>query len=241
VTRLISVKEDEPQVSGPSDSATIRAGERVEITVGSDPDDGSTPVWVWGSAVSGGSDLTGRVPGVEKRVGTATPPVSVMHYTPDSAGELVVSTRWQVERVQVAPSDGSGGRQNEWGLAPDEEQSLDDRRETQVDPSEYTDIVNADTPSGIAWAPDEVRSGRTADPDGTEVVLSDGRTATVYPRQDSDEAIRDTETGAPIDSPVGSGGVEGGVGDTDGSLLGGAVAVVVALLVGAAALLGGGE
>jgi len=109
-----------------------------------------------------------------------------------------------------------------------------------IDAENYADIVNADTPSGLAWAPDEVESGRSADPDGTEVRLSDGRTATVYPRQESDEAIRDTDTGEPIDSPVGPGGVEAGGGsDSSGGVIGATVAAVVVILAGAAALLGG--
>jgi hypothetical protein len=110
-----------------------------------------------------------------------------------------------------------------------------------IDPSEYQMIVNADNQSGIALAPSAIRQGITADSDGTEVDLSDGTTVTVYPRQDADEAIRDTETGSPIDSPVGSGGVEGGVGDGDRGVIGAAVAAVVLLVAGAAAFLGGGD
>jgi hypothetical protein len=111
--------------------------------------------------------------------------------------------------------------------------------EASVDPSNYGMIVNADTPSGIALAPSAVRQGITADSDGTEVELSDGTTVTAYPRQESDEAVRDPSTGAPVDTPVGSGGVEGGV---DGSgMIGGAVAVVLLVVAGTAALLGGGD
>jgi hypothetical protein len=117
--------------------------------------------------------------------------------------------------------------------------------DNSVDPSNYEDIVNADTPSGVAFAPDEVRSGRTADPDGTEVALSDGRTVTVYPRQDADEAIRDPDTGDPVTTPVGSGGVVGGVGDSSSGgldgMIGGAIGVVILLVAGSAALLGGAD
>jgi hypothetical protein len=111
-----------------------------------------------------------------------------------------------------------------------------------LDPADYSMIVNADNESGIALAPSAVRDGITADPGGTEVDLSDGTTVTVYPRQDADETIRDTETGAPVDSPVGSGGVDGGLDDGgDRGVIGAAVAAVVLLVAGAAALLGGGD
>jgi hypothetical protein len=110
-----------------------------------------------------------------------------------------------------------------------------------VDPANYGMIVNADTPSGIALAPSAVREGITADPGGTQVELSDGTTVTAYPRQESDEAVRDPSTGDPVETPVGSGGVEGGVGGDGDGMIGGVVAVVVLLVAGAAALLGGGD
>lgn len=117
-----------------------------------------------------------------------------------------------------------------------------DDQYAEIDPSNYSMVVNADTQSGVALAPSAIRQGITADPGGTEVDLSDGTTVTVYPRQESDEAIRDPSTGEPIDSPVGSGGVDGGLDDgDDGGMIGAAVAAVVLLVAGAAALLGGGE
>jgi hypothetical protein len=137
--------------------------------------------------------------------------------------------------VEIVSSDGVPDSQ--YLQDPDPEQWEEDS--PKVDPSNYSLIVNADNESGIAFAPSVVRGGRTADPDGTEIELPDGKTATVYPRQEADEAIRETGTGDLIDSPVGSGGVEGGAG-SDGNTFstesigtGSAVVAVLALIVAA--------
>lgn len=183
---------------------------------------------------------SGNVVARGKNAEDATDSTASVLFEPEREGTFEVRSAGEpVGSIQI-------GDAGDTTLAPGADQRAKDDPlaglDDSVDPENYGMIVNADTPSGIALAPSAVREGITADPGGTEVDLSDGTNVTVYPRQDVDEAIRDTETGDPIDSPVGSGGVEGGVGgsSSDG-LIGGAVAVVVLLVAGAAAFLGGGD
>jgi hypothetical protein len=176
----------------------------------------------------------------ESTASYAVTPMQTGRYTVYSGGEKVgyFYVSWDGGRADLAPGADSPEKDN-----PD--RGLDDPLSPEVDPTDYGMIVSADNQSGIALAPSAVREGITADAGGTQVELSDGTTVTVYPRQESDEAIRDPSTGDPVDTPVGSGGVEGGVeggvGGEGGGMIGGAVAAVVLLVAGAAALLGGGE
>jgi len=201
--------------------------------------DGSSRTWVGGERMATNS-LTRDVHTFEVDVSAsvanrADKLVLVARGTRDGRQGTIVETRASGS-ISVGPSLSADPQ-------PELSQPAQDLSEWEdIDPSNYQKVVNADTPSGIALSPSEVKDGVTADPGGTEVNLSDGTTVTVFPRTDANEAIRDTETGAPIDSPVGSGGVEGGVGGGgDGGLLGAGVALVLLVVAGAAALLRGGE
>lgn len=215
---------------------TLRAswtGDRVEIQVPTYELDERKEIVVTGTAIQGGQQSVGTV-----GLGGG---VELLYHRPSGEGWIFAKTADNVLskpyvangnfRDSSAVVTTSGPARGE-SYVPDE----------SIDPSEYQMIVNADTQSGIALAPSAIRQGITADSDGTEVDLSDGTTVTVYPRQDADEAIRDTETGAPVDSPVGSGGIDGGLDDGgDRGVIGAAVAAVVLLVAGVAAFLGGGD
>jgi hypothetical protein len=119
----------------------------------------------------------------------------------------------------------------------------DQPAESEVDPSNYAGIVNADNDEGVALAPTLRREGASLGPDGATVTLPDGETVDVGAISDSDEVARYLEgddAGGVVDADqpaVDSDSSSGG----SGGMIGGAVAVVLALLVGAAALLGGGD
>lgn len=180
----ISVKEDEASINpdNVTDSETINPGETVEITVSARQLTETVDVYLGGTAVEASDDLNERVGGNEIKLGTADPngpPFQVFHYTPEQPGTLnaYTSNTWgSAVNAHVEAGDGSGGIQNDTAYAPDEE--VEELLGEEIDPANYAGIVNADNQSGIAFAPNDPR---TADPSGTEVVLSDGKRVTVYP------------------------------------------------------------
>jgi len=244
----ISVKEDEASINpaNKADSETINPGETVEITVATSALTEEVDVYLGGTAVSGGSDIYGRIDGPEVKLGTASPDgpsFKVFHYTPQKTGTLnaYTSNTWgSAVNATVEPGSGSGGVQNDTAFTPEEESDAlagDD----SVDPSNYAGIVNADNDEGIALAPALRREGASLGPEGGTVTLPDGDTVEVGAISESDEVARyldGQEAGEVVDAD------QGAVSDptangSGGGMIGAAVAAVVLLVAGGAALLGG--
>jgi hypothetical protein len=202
-------------------------GEQVEVQVPTYDLDEPKEIVVTGSAIDGGRQSLGTV-----RPGEG---VKMLYHRPADEGWVFAKTADNVlSKPYVADGDFTDSSavvetsDSPLGRSPDPE---DD-----PDPSEYAMVVNADNQSGVAFAPAAVREGLTADPSGTRYEAPDGTTFTVYPRQEADETVRDTETGEPVETPAGPGGVE-----TDGGGMIGTVLLVAGGIAAAVAYLWGGR
>jgi len=240
--------EDSPDPAKPSVDQLFTEGGAVDRTRNGKAKPGERiRVWLRPShaTVSGELRLVGN--GIDRKIQTVVPigvdsrtgTLKLNVYAPEQPGTYNLELDGhKISDFVVAESDSANNdRTPPEGADPD---SI----ETDLDPSNYAGIVNADNEQGVALAPRLRREGAELGPEGATVNLQDGETVEVGAIQDADEVARyvdGEDEGEVVDSdepatdPDSDSSNSGTDATTSTGDLGPAVAVVALLGLGYAA------